>query len=263
MDTGQVQDLVRQVIKRLAPLMGADGEKGKVICVFTGATVGLPQAMVQLTRMVMNGYSLRLFCSDSAGELYGELLLKELGYLPFVSKLEPASWLDELRSCNALAVPLLSVNSLSMLAGLLASGPAANLMLHALFMGKPMLAAVDGACPDSQGRSLLGFDQGKPALAEAVNERLATIASYGCRLCQVDELAATLDRLVSPKQAAPATGISRAAAKNFKTSGKILTAADVRKALGQGSASISGPAGMVVTALAQDEAQRHGLSIIR
>lgn len=263
MDTGQVQDLARQVIKRLAPLMGADGEKGEVICVFTGATVGLSQAMAQLTRMVMNGYSLRLFCSDSARQLYGELLLKELAYLPFVSELEPGGWLDELRGCAALAVPLLSVNSLSMLAGLMALGPAANLMLHALFLGKPMVAAVDGACPDSPGRSLLGFDQGKPALAEAVNERLATIASYGCRLCPVDELAASVDSLIAQKQAAPEQGIVKAAAKNYKTSGRILTAADVRKALAQGSASISGPAGMVVTALAQDEAQRHGLSIIR
>ena len=82
-------------------------------------------------------------------------------------------------------------------------------------------------------------------------------------MCQADELAAALDSVIAQKKAAPVPGIIKAVAENYKTSGRILTAADVRKALGRGSASISGPAGMVVTALAQDEAQRHGLNIIR
>ena len=74
--------------------------------------------------------------------------------------LEPATWLKALKKARAVAVPMLSLNTLSKLSMLLADNTATNIVLHALLMGKPVVAARNGADPRDKGREGLGFHRG-------------------------------------------------------------------------------------------------------
>ena len=58
MNEQQINNLVIEIISRLALHMGADGDKGSVIAVFTGATVVFNHACTQVRNLVLNGYAI-------------------------------------------------------------------------------------------------------------------------------------------------------------------------------------------------------------
>ena len=64
----QIRQVVAEVLKRLLPQIGADGERGTVIAVFCGATVDYDGAVQQIRSLVMQGYRVQiLFLAWSRG----------------------------------------------------------------------------------------------------------------------------------------------------------------------------------------------------
>ena len=66
--------------------------------------------------------------------------------------MEESKWLLTLKDSCAVIVPMLSLNTLSKLALLVADNFASNIILHALFAGKPVLLARNGVDPSDNGR---------------------------------------------------------------------------------------------------------------
>ena len=52
MDDATIRELVREVLWRLAPEIGADGARGELIVVLTGATVGKAEAVDQIVSRI-------------------------------------------------------------------------------------------------------------------------------------------------------------------------------------------------------------------
>ncbi len=65
--------------------------------------------------------------------------------------MEESKWLHTLKESCAVVVPMLSLNTLSKLALLLADNFASNIILHALFAGKPVLLAAEWRGSERQG----------------------------------------------------------------------------------------------------------------
>jgi hypothetical protein len=260
----RIQQVVVEVLKRLLPHIGATGDRGSVIVVFTGATVGYYEAIDQVRALVMKGYRVQLVFSRGAETLYAKFLWDQLEGFPHVTPMEESKWLHTLKESCAVVVPMLSLNTLSKLTLLLADNFASNIILHALFAGKPVLLARNGVDPSDQGREIPHFDQCGPVMAAAIAERLRTVSAYGCRISDVGELSTALTSMVEhpgkiPAVSSNANGCQRLAAPT--TTSSIVTAADVLQAHHSGTQLRIGSTA-VVTPLARELAAKHGVGLV-
>ena len=87
---------------------------------------------------------------------------------------------------------MLSLNTLSKLSLLIADNLANNVILHALFAGKPVVLAREGVDPSDPGRKIPHFDHCGPVMAAAIEERLRLASGYGCRVVEVSQLSEAL-----------------------------------------------------------------------
>jgi hypothetical protein len=264
----QLEKIVTEVLQRLLPKLGADGSQGTVIVVCTGATVGCIEAVQQLRGLILAGFRLQLVFSEMAEHLYGAWLRGQLAGFPHWSRMPAFTWLGALREARAVLVPLMSVNTLSKLSLLIADSQTGNLILHGLFTGKPVIIARNGAEPAQLGRAELGFDKGRPELNRVIDERLKTIADYGCVLVDISQLSAAASARLA-RVAAPATegsGYAEAVAgvrrEILRHKASLVTAGDVLEAHHQ-RADLKCAARAVVTPLAREFATKHGVCIVR
>jgi len=230
MDEKQIDLVVVEVLKRMLPHLGASGDRGDVIVVFTGATAGFTQAIQQVRSIVLRGFRVQLVFSRGAETLYAPVIWEQLEGFPHVAPLDEHNWPHVLKEARAVVVPLLSVNTLSKLSLLIADNLASNLVLHALFMGKPLIMAQNGVDPTDKGRVQLHFDQHGPALAAAIWERLQVIRSYGCQVIDVSQMSVALEAALQTRPASGrSSGATNGTARKASSvhNGKIITAADV------------------------------------
>ena len=172
-----------------------------------------------------------------------------------MDQVDPVQWLGELLESRAVVCPMLSVNTLSKVSLLTADALVPNLLLHGLFMGKPVVLARDGVDLSDEGRRGLGIDQATPALRQALDDRLRTVAGYGCRITDVRGLHATVNSVL-------VSGSARASAGALPA-GPLVTAADVRRAHRAAGEALSLSPGSLVTPLARDLAMQLGVRMTR
>jgi hypothetical protein len=257
-----IQRIVSEVIGRLAVRLGADGSRGILITVFTGATVGFKEAVQQVGSLILDGYRVQVVFSPAAEELYGQVVRNELAGFPHLSSLDPTEWLSNLRRARCVVVPLLSVNTLSKITMLIADTLAANLIVHGLFGGKTVIAARNGVDPMGAGREVLGFHQGSPALKQALLERLQIASDYGCKLIDVREIkdrvnsALTEENHARREEAKLSSPVSM-----LKQSGKVISAGDILQAHYRGK-DLQISLGAIITPLARELADRYGVTLV-
>ena len=55
-----IERIVVEVITRLALQLGADGSRGTLVAVFSGATAGFNEAVQQVRLLILDGYRIQL-----------------------------------------------------------------------------------------------------------------------------------------------------------------------------------------------------------
>lgn len=254
-----IQHIVSEVIRRLAVRLGADGSRGDLITVFTGATVSFPEAIQQVGGLALAGYRIQLVFSKAAEDLYGQVVRDQLADFPHISNLDSAKWITALQKAHAVVVPLLSMNTVSKVSQLTADDVSTNLIVHALIWGKAVFAARDGAHPDgAHWQKNLGARPQNPALRQAILEKISMVEAYGCHLTDTDRLRkTTCDVLAAGKDPKP-EHVLKSTEKHrssLQHSAKMVTAADIRQAHLMGSDLRLAPRS-VVTPLARDLARQ-------
>jgi flavoprotein len=263
MSEERIHEVVVEVLKRLLPHMGATGERGTVVAVFTGATAGYREGVDQVRSLVMQGYRVELVFSRGAETLYAKYLSGELEGFPHVTAFSESDWLRSLQDVKAVIVPVLSLNTLSKLSLLLADNFASNVILHALFAGKPVVMARNGTDPSDSGRKIPHFGECARLLAAAIEERFQTVSGYGCRITDVNDLAATVLSLIEPKSIV-ATVAHRNGTRAVLTpsTNRVVTAGDVLRASQSGTQLRVG-AKTIVTPLARELAYKHRVDMVQ
>ncbi len=255
--------IVTEVIRRLAVRLNADGRRGTLAVVFTGGTVGFSEALRQLHLLSLDGFTLKLAFSPMARELLASSVTDRLAGLPHVSEIPATEWLKTLKEARGVLVPLLSVNSLSKISSLIADHTSTNLILQGLFMGKPVIAARNGADPADVGRETLGFHRGKPALTQALLQRFRIAEDFGMIFTDIHFLRGTALSLVESvprfQENNPDDSTGEIRAIRTHPSG-ILTAADILSAH-RLRVDLRIPPKCLVTPLAHDFARRFGVHL--
>ena len=259
-----VKRLVAEIINRLAQRLGADGTKGELVVVFSGATVEMADAMAQVRGLVYDGYQVLTAFSDSAKALFGPWVADQLLGLPFVREIPPSDWYPAFTRARAVVVPLLSLNTAAKVSHLIADTLPTNIMLHALAGGKPLFIAPNGAHP--LDRHWGSMTSPAPAFRQAAQERLNTLKHFGCRFSDVKNLRAEVNRVLDGPGSAGGVlngSLSGRPARQGAVTPvqRVVTAAHVRQARDRGGDLCLSP-GAVVTPLARELAMREGVKLM-
>lgn len=251
----QIHQLVVEVIRRVAIRWGANGKRGSLVAVFTGATNDPGQAINQVRSLVLDGYRVKLVLSKHAEVHYGKLVRDQLDGFPHIDPVEESCWLTAAEESKAIIVPLLSMNTLSKVCMLIADNLPTRLILHSLFMGKPVFASGNSLYPHHGGRmGKTGVPVQSHELNQAVQKRIQTIKAFGCRLTDTHNLRNTVNNALGQDNSHAGDSPDNRRKKRrpvIRLQGKTLTAAQVRQAR-NANANLILPPGTLVTPLARD-----------
>ncbi|MEG6585368.1 flavoprotein [Dendrosporobacter sp. 1207_IL3150] len=230
--------------------------RNKALVILTGGTIGLDQAMCELQEIQNQNIDITVVLSKAAEEIIGiNRVHKTLGgdinvvtaHSPYPGK--------ELREADLVLVPVLTQNTVAKIAYTILDTMPATLILQALQLGKPVVAAENAADPHDDWRVKAKMGNASPTLAQALRANLNKARAFGINLVKVNELAALTSKLLYTEvknEMAPIQAGRKA----------VLDAGTVKSAALNGSKSLIIADGTIVTPLAADVAREYGIELV-
>lgn len=218
-----------------------------VLVLFSGALLGFEDAVESLRRLTTEGWPLDWIQTPAAARILDQEVIASAGM--------SAAGPELVRTHEALLVPTMTVNLAAKVANGIGDCLGSNVMAEFIMMGKPVVAAVSGSCPD--GPEKRGWFPDMPSgYATMLRETLGRLASFGVHLAPARDLDRALRRaLADPRRA------SSAGTVEIDHDEQVLTEAAV--AGFPSGATVRLAKGACVTALAQDAARDRGISLVQ
>jgi len=249
-----------------ADLPGANSQQASrtLVVLFTGGHVGLDDGIAQALALAKAGWRLDVVLSPRAEALFGRQRFAALGGTGrILGSDDVKSTLTLLEGAEAVVVPVLTRNTATKAALLIADSLATNLLLQAVAMGKPVLAARDAADPSAALCACVGTAAAPVAISRMMEAYFRTLGELGLEMVPVSELARTVTNRLGGNL--PSAGRGRPAALNRRQEGAkrqrrtIVTADDVAAA--DPSQPLILPEDAIVTDVARETARRRGIEI--
>lgn len=254
-----VATVTAEVLRQLSAMSGEPpaGPRYRALAVFTGGTIGFETGLQQLQQLQSQDTGLTVVLSAAAEQVLdtGRILQVLGAAVPLVTSTSPYPG-QALQAADVLLIPVLTQNSAAKLAHTLADSMALTLILQALQLGKPVIAAVNAADPDDIRRVQNNMARALPALRAALASNLKQIAAYGIKLTPVEKMAGAA-------QAALARAIDIKPGAADPPAGKRILHADmVKDAAAAGTKTLEIARGTIVTPLARDIARALHVDLI-
>ncbi|MDU2066594.1 MAG: flavoprotein [Sporomusaceae bacterium] len=256
-----VEQVVTEVMRRLQTLPQVPQppeRKVRALAIFTGGTIGMEESFIELTKLQKQGFFFTVVLSQAAEQVIGlGRITAQLGSsVKIITAASPYPG-KELRDADLVLVPVLTQNTAAKIAHTQADTLCTTLIMQALMMGKPVVAAQNAADPGDWGRRERNMGKASPALMAALTKNLETIAQFGIHLTPALELAKVCFGSLSK-----AVKVEAVVGRNPKSGTKraVLDAKIVQAAVAQGLSSISVVPGALITPLARDMARDYGIT---
>lgn len=263
--------VVQEVVKRYL------ARSKKALVLFSGALIGIQEAYDNLKALKEDGWSLTVAMSKSASEIISVKTIEEkIGPDAIYAEGNPVDYRKLVEECNYVIIPTLTINTTAKVANAINDNLLTNIIYRAMSVGKPIVAAIDGCCPDNEIRAKMGFKVTEAYKAK-LRSNLEALQSYGIVLTsaknisnKVNKVLAGSFQFLSSKKEEPAknaeTCSCTAAAKpekggTLRLSKNVISRNDIL--LNRQYKTIIVGKRANVTALAQDEAYRYGIKIVK
>ena len=254
----------------------------KAAVLFSGALIGYADAVRSLQELKKDGWKLTVVMSKAAGEVLTEERIKnDIGPEAIYVEGAPINGRQIIDDNQFVLVPALTINTAAKVANCISDNLLTNMISRAMATGKPVVAAVDGCCPDNAVRAKLGFKV-TDAYKARMRSNLEALQSYGIHLTVDSNLFNKVNKVytasfdfpspdsdakpvqVKAEQAAQPSCSGSAAAEevsSVKLDKKVIGRVDIAKNARYKTIIVGADA--VVTALASDEACNRGIAIVR
>ncbi len=253
----------------------------KAAVLFSGALIGYADAVRSLNELKKDGWSLTVIMSKAADEvLTKERIQNDIGPDAIYVEGAPVNGRQIIDDNQFVIVPALTINTAAKVANCISDNLLTNMISRAMATGKPIVAAVDGCCPDNEVRAKLGFKV-TDAYKARMRSNLEALQSYGIHLTVDNNLfekvnkvytasfdfpAPDSDEKPAQEKAKPAAGTSCGCSKPAETASvkldkKVIGRVDIAKNARFKTIIVGADA--VVTGLAVDEAYNRGITIVR
>ena len=254
----------------------------KAAVLFSGALIGYADAVRSLQELKKDGWKLTVVMSKAAGEVLTEERIKnDIGPEAIYVEGAPINGRQIIDDNQFVLVPALTINTAAKVANCISDNLLTNMISRAMATGKPVVAAVDGCCPDNAVRAKLGFKV-TDAYKARMRSNLEALQSYGIHLTVASNLFDKVNKVytasfdfpspdsdakpvqVKAEQAAQPFCSGSAAAEevsSVKLDKKVIGRVDIARNARYKTIIVGADA--VVTALASDEACNRGIAIVR
>ena len=253
----------------------------KAAVLFSGALIGYADAVRSLNELKKDGWSLTVIMSKAADEvLTKERIQNDIGPDAIYVEGAPVNGRQIIDDNQFVIVPALTINTAAKVANCISDNLLTNMISRAMATGKPIVAAVDGCCPDNDVRAKLGFKV-TDAYKARMRSNLEALQSYGIHLTVDNNLfekvnkvytasfdfpAPDSDEKPAQEKAKPVAGTSCGYSKPAETASvkldkKVIGRMDIAKNARFKTIIVGADA--VVTGLAVDEAYNRGITIVR
>lgn len=261
--------VVQEVVKRYL------AQSKKALVLFSGALIGIQEAYDNLNQLKEDGWSLTVVMSASAKEIISEETIKEkIGPDAIYAEGNPVAYRKLVDECNYVIIPTLTINTTAKVANAINDNLLTNIIYRSMSVGKPIIAAIDGCCPDNEVRNKMGFKVTEAYKAK-LRSNLEAMQSYGIVLTSAKNLFKKVNKVLagSISFSNVRKAESKAEAKAVKSTAKAAAGGSIRLdknvisrndiLLNRQYKTIIVGKRANVTALAQDEAFRYGITIVK
>lgn len=230
------------------------------LAIFTGGTMGLTKSFGELKKLQACGFNFSVVLSSAAEQIIGTArILAELGSDTQIVTAAESYPGNLLKAAELVLVPVLTQNTAAKLASTQADTCCTTLIMQALMMGKPVVAAVNAASPDDGERIRLSMGNAPAGLRQVLRQNLKTIGSYGITLVSAAELEAAGKKAIT--KTCETVDVKITASPKIKRT--VLAAAAIRQAYSKGIKKMTIPSGMIITPLARDVARDCGIEFVK
>lgn len=261
--------VVQEVVKRYL------ARSKKALVLFSGALIGIQEAYDNLNQLKSEGWSLTVAMSQSAKEIISEETIREkIGPDAIYTEGNPVDYRKLVEECNYVIIPALTINTTAKVANGISDNLLTRIISRSMIVGKPIVAAIDGCCPDNAVRAKMGFKVTE-AYKVRLRSNLEALRDYGIILTSAKNIAQKVNKVLSSSfsfsnshktetavkddqkkvAAKPSKGGSVRLDKNVISRNDILLNRQYKTIIVGKRAN--------VTALAQDEAYRYGIQIVK
>lgn len=261
--------VVQEVVKRYL-----DRSK-KALVLFSGALIGIQEAYDCLNQLKSEGWSLTVAMSQSAKEIISENTIREkIGPDAIYAEGNPVDYRKLVEECNYVIIPCLTINTTAKVANGISDNLLTRIISRSMIVGKPIVAAIDGCCPDNAVRAKMGFHVTE-AYKVRLRKNLEALRDYGIVLTSSKNLAQKVNQVLSGSFSFSNTHMTKTEAKDDqkKVKAQPLAGGTVRLdknvisrndiLLNRQYKTIIVGKRSNVTALAQDEAYKYGIQIVK
>jgi hypothetical protein len=260
----------------------------KATVLFSGALIGYGEAVASLKALKEDGWQLTAVLSEAAAEVLTEERIKnDIDPDAIYVEGAPINGRQIIDDSQFVLIPALTINTAAKIANCISDNLLTNMISRAMATGKPIIAAIDGCCPDNKVRAKIGFKV-TDAYKAKMRSNLEAIQSYGIHLTVDANLYKKVNKIysasfdfpapdagksaeekpacgqIAAQPAKPACGCAvnmTAAEASIKLEKKVIGRVDIAKNARFGTIIVRADA--LVTGLAQDEALNRGITIVK
>lgn len=251
----------------------------KALVLYSGALLGFQDAMEGLKSLKEQGWKLTVAMSQSAAEIITkERIEEELTPEAIVTEGSPVDYRKLVDENNFVLIPSLSINTTAKVVNCISDNLLTRIISRSMIVGKPIIASIDGCCPDNEQRASMGFHVTE-AYKVKLRSNLEDLRSFGVILTTSKNLAHKANKVFYSKYSfsndhkTETKKTPEKTAKNIacdlkpQTEGQtvkldknIISKSDI--VINQRYKTIIVKKGTLVTALAKDEAYKRGITIV-
>ena len=149
---------------------------------FTGALIGYQDAVNSLRELKEDGWKFTVVLSEAAGQLLTEEKIRnDIDPEAIYVEGAPVNGRKIIDDSQFVIVPCLTINTAAKVANCINDNLITNMIYYSMTQGKPVVAAVDGCCPDNKVREQKGFKVTE-AYKARLRRNLEDMITYGIHL---------------------------------------------------------------------------------
>ena len=183
--------IVEKVVEKIINI----SKRGLIL--FTGATIGYSQSIESINKLKRDGWEFDVVMSKSAQEVITvDSVKKAIGVSNIITNENGSVIKELLQRNNVIVIPTLTINSAAKIANCISDTLVTNIVSKALMSGKPIVASINGCCPDNKERREIYGDNLSDFHKKRLSNNLEILRSYNIKLSSSEKLYKNVNKIL-------------------------------------------------------------------
>ena len=183
--------IVEKVVEKIINI----SKRGLIL--FTGATIGYSQSIESINKLKRDGWEFDVVMSKSAQEVITvDSIKKAIGVSNIITNENGSVIKELLQRNNVIVIPTLTINSAAKIANCISDTLVTNIVSKALMSGKPIVASINGCCPDNKERREIYGDNLSDFHKKRLSNNLEILRSYNIKLSSSEKLYKNVNKIL-------------------------------------------------------------------